>query len=228
VTSRTTDARCIEGIKRGAHTLARHGNGSGALLGLSQMLRAPVIGLQPAKAQPVLVEDGLCQISRSTARRHPAAPGTGIYLHQHAKRRTSRPRRMRIGGNLCCIIGTHGHRGAGGKCCQTAHLGLAHDLVGDQHVRDTAIDQHFGLRHLLAALAHGTARGLRKGHVRALVGLGMGAQAHAGGLRIRRHGIEIALEGIQVDDQRRRVDSRHRIAGPGGHGAGHGRASGVS
>jgi hypothetical protein len=51
---------------------------------------------------------------------------------------------------------------------------------------------------------------------RRFMGLGMGPQPDAGGTRQAGHLREIALEGIEVDDQRRRVDLIDRSADIGG------------
>ena len=74
-----------------------------------------------------------------------------------------------------------------------------------------AATNDLGLADLLAADADGAARDLRRGDVRALVRLARAAAARAATPRTAlRHQIEIALERVEVDDERRRVDRRRR------------------
>jgi hypothetical protein len=98
------------------------------------MLRATVIGLQPAEGERVLIEDGPGKVSRRTACRHAAAPCPGINFHQHSEHDTGGPGGLRIGGHLRCIVGADRNAGAGGKLCQTPDLCLAHHLVGNKDV----------------------------------------------------------------------------------------------
>jgi hypothetical protein len=53
------------------------------------------------------------------------------------------------------------------------------------------------------------------------VRLGVRAQPDSGRQR-RCHDVEIALEGVEIDEQRRRVDLVHRHAGQGWRAEGHG------
>src|SRR5207237_9107562 len=82
----------------------------------------------------------------------------------------------------------------------------ADDLVADEHIVDAAVDERFGLRHLLAARAHGAQRELALGDLRALVRLRMRPHAHL--LTLHRVGqrAQVALEGVELDEERRRID----------------------
>ena len=94
---------------------------------------------------------------------------------------------------------------------------VADDFVADQHVAHAAADQRFGLADLLAALAHGAGRDLHQRDRRALVRLRMRTQAHAGGPRELGHPLHVALQRVEIDDQRRRVDVVDRRADAGGN-----------
>ena len=75
---------------------------------------------------------------------------------------------------------------------------------------------HLGLRHLLAAHADRAERDLPRGDVGRLVGLGVRPQAHAGVAREVGHALQIALEGVEIDEEGRRVDLGQRHADGGG------------
>jgi len=72
--------------------------------------------------------------------------------------------------------------------------------------------QHLSLAELLHADADRTSGDLRLSDRRALVHLGVGAQANTVRARKQRHRREIALHRIEVDDQCRRLDGGHRVA----------------
>jgi hypothetical protein len=83
---------------------------------------------------------------------------------------------------------------------------LPEDLVADEHVAHAAGDQHLGLADLLHALADRAMRDLLQRDRRRFVRLGMRAHAHTRLFRELRHLGEVALEGVEVDDEGRRVD----------------------
>jgi hypothetical protein len=77
--------------------------------------------------------------------------------------------------------------------------GVAH-LVGHQHILDAAAGEHLGLRHLLAADAHRAAElFLQLGHIDGFVHLAMHAVAHAMGLGIIAHLLDVALQRVEVE-----------------------------
>ena len=89
------------------------------------------------------------------------------------------------------------------------------DFVGDEHVRDARRDERRRLVDLLAADAHRAARDLRLGDVGALVRLGVRTQREARSAHGVRHQVEVVLERVEVDDERRRLDGGERIADAG-------------
>ena len=103
-------------------------------------------------------------------------------------------------------------------------FGRADDLIADQDVGDAAPGEHFGLGHLLHAVADRAARHLQPGDDRRLVRLGVRPQFHARRRQQRRHRVEVVFERIEVDDQSRRVDFVFSHAGNGGGRLQHRRA----
>src|SRR5579863_9021675 len=102
----------------------------------------------------------------------------------------------------------------------SAQLLAADDFVGDENVLDPAIDHRLGFADLLAAHADRAQLHLLERDHGTFVCLGVRAQSHraAGALR---QPLEIALEGVEIDDQRRRVDLVERHADLGGRTGGH-------
>lgn len=84
-------------------------------------------------------------------------------------------------------------------------------LVRDQHVGDAALNHRFGFAHFLAAHADRAGRDLPLGDLRALVRLGVGAHAHPVGYRVVQ-GLEVLLEGVEIEDQRRGIDLLDALA----------------
>ncbi len=77
-------------------------------------------------------------------------------------------------------------------------------------------DERLGFVDLLAADADRAARDLRLRDVRALVRLRVRPQRDAGAAHGVRHQVEVALEGVEVDDERGRVDVGGSVADAGG------------
>ena len=89
-------------------------------------------------------------------------------------------------------------------------LAPAHDLVAHQHVGHPCPHQRLRLAHLLTAHSHRAEGRLPARDHRALVGLGVRANPHSGGGDVLRHRREIALEGVEIDEQSRRIDVGER------------------
>ena len=102
------------------------------------------------------------------------------------------------------------------------------DLVRDQDVGDAGAGESLGFRDLLAAdAARAAVVDLVARDIRGFVHLAVDAQAHAGVLGGAAHGGDIALEGVEVDDQRGGDDIGGGHADEGGGvvaklGCGHG------
>ena len=183
-----------------------------ALAGLAHVLRRAVVGLQAAEAQMARACHTLGDAHGGRTRRHPAAPAADVDLDQHVDS-DARLRRGRLDlGDVVDVVRADADLGLAGQRRQPLELGGAGDLVGDEHVANAAGDHHLGLRHLLAAHPDGAERHLPRGNVGRLVRLGMRPQANAGTLGEVRHALEIALERVEIDQQRRRVDRGQRRA----------------
>ena len=100
----------------------------------------------------------------------------------------------------------------------------ADDFVGDEHVRDPAIDHRLGLADLLHAHADRAELDLLQRDDRAFVGLGVRPQPDAGAGDALGQAAQIALERVEIDDQRRGVDLVERHADLGGRAGGHRRS----
>src|SRR5262249_4111367 len=104
------------------------------------------------------------------------------------------------------IVGEHRNLGLAREPRQPGDLLHPHDLVRHQHVGDAARDQRLGLAHLLRAHADRARRDLPLRDLGALVALRVRAQSRRALLHHLRHACDVALERVQVDDERRRVD----------------------
>ena len=187
------------------------------------MLHAPVVGLQAAEAQARLRGDGLDQPQHRVDTRHAAAALADVDLHQHRQAAAGRRRGHAQVGHLLRMVHAHAQAAVPGQLRQQRRLGGPAGLVADVDVGDASLQEGQRLAHLLAADAHRPTLQLRQRDGRCLVRLGMRAQGHAGGVGRGLHGIEIALEHVQVQHQGRGVDGGQGITdacGPAAGGAG--------
>ena len=130
-----------------------------------------------------------------------------------------------------CNPGKIAHRGRGisqhtdsrprCKRNQTFEFGGAHHLVGDQYVTHPGFNENRGLAHFLAADPHRTERHLPQRDLGCLVTFGVGTQPHTTASKRIGHALQIALEGVEVEQQRGRINICQAIARsgstPGGH-----------
>ena len=131
---------------------------------------------------------------------------THVDLDQHLDPHAFGARRGVQIGYVARVVGQNADLGLAHKSGEARKFLLSHDLVRHEHVGDTARDQRLGLAHLLAAHADRPRGDLRPGDLGALVALRVRAQAHAAALHRVRHALEVALEGIQIENERGRVD----------------------
>ena len=120
------------------------------------------------------------------------------------------------------MIGEHAHARALRERREAREFLRADDLVADHHVGHAAVHQRLGLRHLLAAHADRAALHLDQRDLRALVALRMGPDANVAAGERAIQGVEVVLEGVEIEQQGGRVDFVERHAGAGGRGQGHG------
>ena len=167
----------------------------------ADMLGTALIGLDAAKDEMRAGGDILRQRHRIRPRPHAAARTADINFHQHRDAPATGLCRGGDGINLPPVIDADAHPGNAVQRRQPRQLARAHHLIGDQNIRDAAPGQHLGLGHFLYALAHRAALHLQPRDHRRLMGLGMRPQLGAGGGQGGGHGVQIGLEGIEVEQQ---------------------------
>ena len=194
-----------------------------ALLPAAQMLRRAVIGLQSGKGEVRRVGDLPREVERRLARLDAAAVAAHVDLDIDRQGDPGLARRRVERADLARIVGAHADPGAMRQRRQPPQFLPADDLVGDEHVRDPAIDHRLGLADLLHAHADGAELDLLQRDDRAFVGLGVRPRLDRRLPAMRSaQAAQIALEGVEIDDQGRGVDLVERHADLGGRAGGHG------
>jgi GNAT superfamily N-acetyltransferase len=162
--------------------------------------------------------DGLGDFHHFGRRRHAAAPGAAVDLHEALDLGAVLLRSRRQVGHIFHVVdAADGARAELGHARQTVDLGRVADLVGHQHVLDAAAGEDLGLGNLLAADAAGAAQfDLQLGHVDGLVHLAVHPVAHAMGLGVVAHLLDVALQRVEVEDEAGRLDVAFVHAGKGG------------
>ena len=171
-----------------------------------QVLGAAVIGLQAPELEMRRVGDAARERRRVAAGRDPAALHADFDLDQGAEFDAGLLGDARRGVNLLGRVETQRDLRLAREPGEPAQLALAHHLVAHQDVGDAAAHQGLGFADLLHALADRPGRDLAARDRRRLVGLGMRAHTHAGGVGEAGHLGDVAVEGVEVDHQRRRLD----------------------
>src|SRR5690606_1755696 len=123
------------------------------------------------------------------------------------------------------VVDAHAQAGFASERGEPRDLRRADHLVADQHVADPALDERLGLGHLLAAHAHGAGSELPPRDLGALVGLGMGPDPDVAALERCLQGFDIALEGVELEDQRGRIDLVEALPHLGGRSLAHSAAA---
>ena len=149
-------------------------------------------GAAPQRCAPTSISTSTSSVTPAAFAAAPRWPIARGIVDEHADRRLLRERR------------------------EARELGGADDLVGDEHVADARGDERLRLADFLAADAGGPALDLQLGDRGALVRLRVRAQRDARAVRRVRHQVEVALEGVEVDDERGRVDVVDGVADAGG------------
>jgi len=139
--------------------------------------------------------------------------GAGVAFDEDSKRLVLAGEIARKPVDDGLAVGDDGKRDAAIEPLQPCHLGLAENVVGDQHILDpvAALDHCFGFGHLLAGDANGAGLKLKLGHLRQLVRLDVRAHANAMFIGIGLEALDIALGNFEVDENGRRFDRQgHR------------------
>ena len=115
-------------------------------------------------------------------RRLPRLDATAVAAHVDFDIDRHRHRGLAGGGvervDLARVVGAHPDMRDMRQRHQPPQFLSADDLIGDEHVRDAAIDHRLGLADLLHANPDRTPRHLLQRDDRAFMGLGVRAQAH--------------------------------------------------
>ena len=182
------------------------GDRPAALLPAAQMLGRAVIGLQPGKFEMRRLGDVAGEAQRRLARLDPAAVAAHVDLDIDRQGDAGLAGSRLQRGDLPRIVGADPDPRQMGEGGQPAQFLPADDLVGDEHVPDAALDHRLGLADLLNAHADRAERDLLQGDDRAFVGLGVRPHPDTAAGDPLRQAAQIALEGVEIDDQRRGVD----------------------
>ena len=180
------------------------------------MLRAAVIGLQPAEFQARRIRDAARERGRLLAGRDAAALHADVDLDQGAQLDAEILRHARGRVDLLGRVEAQRDRRILRERGKAAQLALTDNLIADQDVLHAAAHQRFRLADLLHALADRAVRDLPQRDRGRFVRLGMRTHAHAGRAGKLRHFRDVAVERVEVDDQRRRIDVCDRSTDLGG------------
>jgi hypothetical protein len=157
----------------------------------------------PANFRPRRGVDGLGDLHHFWRRRHAAAARAAVDLDEALDLGAVLLRgRRQVGDVFHVVDAADGARAELGHARQPVDLGRIADLVGHQHVLDAAAGEDLGLGHLLAADAAGAAQfDLQLGHVHRFVHLAVHPVAHAMGLGVVAHLLDVALQRVEVEDR---------------------------
>ena len=179
--------------------------------GLAQMLRGTLIRLKAAQSQSRRHGDRGGELERGLSGCDAAAMSADVDLDVDVDDDTGARGRLRDRGDRGHGVDEHADSRRPREIYEPRDLRRRDDLVRDEDIADAGGDERGSLVGLLTADAHRAARELRLRDRRALVRLGVRPQADRA--RGFRHAIEIALERVGVDDERRRVDRVEPVAG---------------
>ena len=179
-----------------------------ALFHGAHVLRAAVIGLQAGKAEIFRSVDGASELQCGRTGRDAAAAHADFELDVDIELRPARLERREVVRMIDADPDMRALREGG----EARDLRRADHFVADQHIGDAALDQCFGLGDLLAAHADGAVLELALRDLGALVCLGVRPHAHRAALHRFRKCAQIALEGVELEHERRGVDLLDALA----------------
>ncbi len=190
------------------------------------MLGLALVGLQAREAQARRRRDLLRDRHGGLAGRDAAAAGADVDLHEAFEGDAVLDRRRREVVDVAEVVDADQHPRPGGERGEALDLLRRDHLVGDQHVADAGAHQRLGLADLLAADAAGAAPlDLQDRDVGRLVGLGVRPVAQAVRLHEAAELVDVALEGVEVDQQAGGVHLLDRHPDGGGDVVAHGVSS---
>src|SRR5256885_9776017 len=141
------------------------------------------------------------------ARRHAAAAHADLELDIRVELGAARGERSDLVG----VVDAYAQARAARERGKPLDLLRADHLVAHQHIGDAALHHRLRFAHLLAADADGTHGDLALGDLGTLVRLGVGAHAHRPAFQRIGERTQVALERVEVDEERGRVDLVHSL-----------------
>ena len=163
------------------------------------------IALQPAQVQRPLIGHELAQMQRGLARLHAGTPAAHLHVHEDVQHLARAPQCARQLADVLRIV--HHRQGLGipvEHLEEAADLLRPHHLGGDEQIADARRRHHLGLAHLGHAHSHRARGDLPARDLRTLVGLGVRADLLAHRRHVGGHLLQIALEAIEIEEQRGR------------------------
>src|SRR4029450_7715852 len=176
------------------------------------MLRAAVVRVYSPQAKTRRTRDDLGAPRRGRSRRDAAPVTANLDPDQYVELGTGSSHRRTEMPNVGRIVDQHADRRFACERREAFELCRADDLVGDEHVADSGFDKGLGFIDLLAANARGAALDLLVRDVGTLLRFRVRAKCDSGAARRIGHEIEIALERVEIDDKRGRIDAVDSIA----------------
>ena len=224
------DGRALDAVSRqevagAACLVGGPGDRLAAFLPAAQMLRRAVIGLQSTKGEVRRLRDLPRERERRLARLDAAAVAAHVDLDIDRQRDPGLTSRLVERADLARIVGAHADAGDMCERGEAPQFLASDNLVGDEHVRDPALDHRLGLADLLNAHADRAERNLLQRDDRAFVGLGVRPRPDIRAGDAVGQAAQIALERVEIDDECGSVDLVEGHADLGGRAGGHGRAS---
>ena len=183
---------------------------------IANVLRETVIRLETSKSQPVGGHHVPGEGDGLRARPNATTLHPDINFDQDVEARTDGHCRGPDGRHVLGVVDANPNLRLSRQRHEPFDLALTDDLVAYQDIRDTGMHQCFCLADLLAADSHGASGHLLAGDRGALVSLRVRPESRA---RVRNpagHGVEVALEGVEVDQQGWGVDIGERRSDHGG------------
>ena len=209
-------ARFVQHLDRRAHLLHGFGDGGLAVCGRPHVLRCPLIGVQAGETQVFGGGDAHRQIQDRLPGFDAATVGTYVHFDQHVQFHAGIAGRRVEVADVAGVVNANADAGAFRERGEPGHLGNADDFVADHYVHDAAGDHGFRLGNFLATHAHRPVRHLPQGDLRALVRFGVRSHPHLESRQRLVHAVEIAFEGVEIQQERGRVHFGKRLARPGG------------
>ena len=165
-----------------------------------------MVGLQAQKFQVRCIRDAACEQCGISARWHAAALHADFDFDKPAERDAEIPRRAGCRVDLVRSIEAQRDGRLLCKRGQPPQLAFADYLIAHQHVLHTAANEHFRFADFLHALADRAACDLSQRNRSRLVGLGMRPHAHPRDFGELGHLCDVAVESVEIDDQRGGLD----------------------